>query len=54
MTTDAAVSHRTGRYGFSDASPNSEAGNIVDALWEALQANGEKGPYVLIGEGYGG
>lgn len=41
-------------YGFSDASSNAEIGHVVDALWEALQRNGEKGPYLIVAEGYGG
>ncbi|KAG8963274.1 hypothetical protein FRC05_004790, partial [Tulasnella sp. 425] len=41
-------------YGFSDASPDAEVGAIENALWQALEKNGEKGPYLLVGEGYGG
>lgn len=50
----ARLTHESLRYGFSDASPNAEIGHVVDALWEALQKNGERGPFILIGEGYGG
>ncbi|KAG8978931.1 hypothetical protein FRB90_008248, partial [Tulasnella sp. 427] len=41
-------------YGFSDASPDAEIGAIEDALWQALQKNGERGPFLLVGEQYGG
>ncbi|KAG8924101.1 ubiquitin-specific protease ubp2 [Tulasnella sp. 417] len=41
-------------YGFSDTSPDAEIGAIEDALWQALENNGEKGPYLLVAEGYGG
>lgn len=29
-------------------------GHVSDALWQALQHQGEEGPYVLVGAGYGG
>ncbi|KAG9025179.1 hypothetical protein FS837_005061, partial [Tulasnella sp. UAMH 9824] len=41
-------------YGFSDSSPDAEIGAIEEALWQALEKNGEKGPFLLVGEGYGG
>ncbi|QRV94860.1 hypothetical protein RhiJN_22878 [Ceratobasidium sp. AG-Ba] len=41
-------------YGFSDNSASAEMGHISDALWQALEHNGEEGPYVLVGAGYGG
>ncbi|KAG8959207.1 hypothetical protein FRC03_008293 [Tulasnella sp. 419] len=41
-------------YGFSDASESTEVGATVNALWEALGQSKEKGPFVLVGAGYGG
>ncbi|KAJ1302662.1 hypothetical protein OPQ81_002978 [Rhizoctonia solani] len=41
-------------YGFSDNGPSAEMGHVSDALWQALQHEGEEGPYVLVGAGYGG
>jgi len=41
-------------YGFSDNAPSAEMGHVSDALWQALQHQGEEGPYVLVGAGYGG
>ncbi|KAG8711467.1 hypothetical protein FRC11_002727 [Ceratobasidium sp. 423] len=41
-------------YGFSDNGPSAEMGHVSDALWQALQHQGEEGPYVLVGAGYGG
>jgi hypothetical protein len=40
-------------YGFSESGPV-ELGMVADSLWEALGKAGEKGPYLLIGDGYGG
>lgn len=53
--------HKVGRvcvwdrpgYGFSE-SGSVELGQVADALWEALGKAGEKGPYLLVGDGYGG
>lgn len=53
--------HKVGRvcvwdrpgYGFSE-SGSVELGQVADALWEALGKSGEKGPYLLVGDGYGG
>ncbi|KAL5640244.1 hypothetical protein ACGC1H_007499 [Rhizoctonia solani] len=41
-------------YGLSDNGPSAEMGHVSDALWQALQHEGEEGPYVLVGAGYGG
>ena len=41
-------------YGFSDNAPSAEMGHVSDALWQALEHQGEEGPYVLVGAGYGG
>ncbi|KAF8719183.1 hypothetical protein RHS02_09073, partial [Rhizoctonia solani] len=41
-------------YGFSDNGPSAEMGHVSNALWQALQHEGEEGPYVLVGAGYGG
>jgi len=40
-------------YGFSESGPV-ELGLVADSLWEALREAGERGPYVLVGDGYGG
>lgn len=40
-------------YGFSDSGPV-QLGMVADALQQALEKAGEKGPYVLVGDGYGG
>lgn len=55
------ASHKVGRvcvwdrpgYGFSD-SGSTELGQVADALQEALEKTGEKGPFILVGDGYGG
>ncbi|KAG8736695.1 hypothetical protein FRC10_009040 [Ceratobasidium sp. 414] len=41
-------------YGFSDNSASAEMGHVSDALWQALRHQGEEGPYILVGAGYGG
>lgn len=40
-------------YGFSDSGPV-ELGMVADTLQQALERAGEKGPYILVGDGYGG
>ena len=40
-------------YGFSDSGPV-ELGMVADSLQQALEKAGEKGPYILVGDGYGG
>ncbi|KAJ9112734.1 hypothetical protein QFC22_006236 [Naganishia vaughanmartiniae] len=40
-------------YGFSDTGPV-EFGQVVESLHQALERSGEKGPFILVGDGYGG
>jgi hypothetical protein len=46
--------HSFKSYGFSDNGPSAEMGHVSDALRQALEHQGEEGPYVLVGAGYGG
>ncbi len=34
--------------------PSADLGLVADALHQALEKAGEKGPYVMVGDGYGG
>ncbi|KAJ9119370.1 hypothetical protein QFC24_005841 [Naganishia onofrii] len=40
-------------YGFSDTGPV-EFGQVAESLHQALERSGEKGPFILVGDGYGG
>ncbi|KZT62717.1 hypothetical protein CALCODRAFT_479005 [Calocera cornea HHB12733] len=41
-------------YGFSDSSPSSDVPHVTEALHSALERMDERGPFMLVGAGYGG